>query len=629
MRFSLVLGSLWGGFVYVDFIRLNRFLSNQEAVLAWLALMAIYSAITFLFGTAIFPAIVLIKPKVKSLSLTFGRPEHFLLLFAVISLNLFLANLAHFWKSTSGSLFAGLPAMLSSFTEPVNIGRLVSILAVSLLFSLGVGYLRIKWQKFFTGRRGWLLFAGVLLTCLFFPHLIRSMHTEKTSLSGPGRRIDPQRKQPEIILVGLDGAEWKVINTLIGKGKLPNLENLVRNGSFAKLETLKPAYSPVVWTTIATGKLPDKHGITDFVSYQVPGISVPVLPRKEPYYTGGLVLFFRLAAQNGLIRKIPITALARKARTIWNICSICGLDNCMLGWWGTYPAEYTKGSIVSDFFYPSACDGPANDISNSPAGLTYPDSLYEILLPCVHTEKEVSYEVYSRFIIGTENDWELSRESAEKSGYNPEKALRYAYPEDLTMADIWTAIFRERKRPLSAVYLNGIDIVSHAAFKYFAEKNPPGAEKYGLMLEKYYAFTDSLVGEIFSSNPRAIKIVISDHGFQQEGAPGRYHHRYAPEGVFIISGPGIKTDNPLGRIHVTDILPTLCYILGIPVGRDMDGRVVDEIFRESSPQAHQISYTDSYEKFIIPGQTRKGYKKYRQRDGKEMMERLRAIGYVD
>ena len=96
MRFSLVLGSLWGGFVYVDFIRLNRFLSNQEAVLTWLALMAIYSAITFLFGTAIFPAIALIKPKVKSLSLTFGRPEHFLLLFAVISLNLFLANLAHF-----------------------------------------------------------------------------------------------------------------------------------------------------------------------------------------------------------------------------------------------------------------------------------------------------------------------------------------------------------------------------------------------------------------------------------------------------------------------------------------------------------------------------------------------------
>jgi len=498
-------------------------------------------------------------------------------------------------------------------------------------FSLVLSYFRIKCQKYSTGRKGWALVAGILAICFFSPHLMRLTQAEMSILSVTGRKIDPRQEHPEIILVGLDGAEWKVINPLIAKGKLPNLEYLIRNGSFARLKTLKPAYSPLVWTTIATGKLPGKHGVTDFISYQVPGVSVPVLPRKEPYYTGGLVLIFRLAAQKGLIEKIPITSWARKAKTIWNICSIYGLENCTLGWWGTYPAEYTKGSIVSDFFHPSACDAlSANNSSNNPAGLTYPDTLYEILLPFVHTENEVSYDIYSRFINGTEHDWRLSRKSSEKPGYNPEKSLRYAYPEDLTAADIWTNIFRGQSLQFSAVYLNGIDLVSHAAYKYFAEENLPGAGKYGLMLEKYYAFTDSLIGEIFASNPRAVKIVISDHGFQQEGAAGHYHHRNAPDGVFIISGPGIKRNNALpGRIHVTDILPSLCYILGIPVGRDMDGRVVAEIFRESFSRDHQISYIDSYESFLVPGQTVKGSQTHKQRGGKEMVERLRAIGYID
>lgn len=629
IRFSLILGSIWGGIVYVDFVALNSFLSYPESVFAWSVLVAIYSSITFLLGIFIFSLTAFFKPKENFLSLAFGRLEYLLLFFAIIFINLYLTNLTHFWKSTSGSLLAGIPAMLFSFTEPGNVWRVILILAVSLFLSLVLGYIRIKWQKYFDGWKGGSLLAVVLVICFFCPHLIRLRQTEISFFYSSGRKIDPQQELPEIILVGLDGAEWKVINSLIERGKLPYLENLIRNGSFTKLETLKPAYSPMVWTTIATGKLPSKHGVTDFISYQVPGISAPVLPRKEPYFTGGLVLIFRLAAQNGLITKIPITSWARKVRTIWNICSINGMENCTLGWWGTYPAEHTKGSIVSDYFYPSACDGLASNFSSTPTGLTYPDTLYEILLPYVHTEKEVNYDVYSRFINGTEHDWKLGQKSAERSGYTPEKSLKYAYPEDLTEADIWTNIFSRQKRPFSAIYLKGIDLVSHAAYKYFAEKNLPETDKYGLMLEKYYIFTDSLVGGILASNPQAIKIILSDHGFQQEGAAGHYHHRNAPDGVFIISGPGIRKNNPLGRIHVTDILPTVCYILGIPVGRDMEGRVVDEIFRESFSQAHQITYIDSYERFIIPEQAVKDYKVYKQRAGKEMVERLRAIGYVD
>ncbi len=119
-----------------------------------------------------------------------------------------------------------------------------------------------------------------------------------------------------IILVGIDGGEWRVIERLWAAGELPHLRALADRGVRA---TLRTAYnsSPVIWTTVATGVTPLEHGITDFV--------VPT-PRGD----------------------VPISSTIRKVPALWNMASRSGRQVAVLGWWGSWPAESVRGVVVSD-----------------------------------------------------------------------------------------------------------------------------------------------------------------------------------------------------------------------------------------------------------------------------------------
>jgi len=74
----------------------------------------------------------------------------------------------------------------------------------------------------------------------------------------------PAAAAPRVVLVGLDGASWSVIDPLVEAGRMPNLKAFLKRGVHAELETVEPVISPVVWTSIATGQPPEIHGIGDF-----------------------------------------------------------------------------------------------------------------------------------------------------------------------------------------------------------------------------------------------------------------------------------------------------------------------------------------------------------------------------
>ncbi len=126
--------------------------------------------------------------------------------------------------------------------------------------------------------------------------------------SGPGRR--------PLVVIGLDGGEWRVIRKLWDEGKLPNLRRIADRGVTATLRTSYNS-SPVIWTTIATGVRPQEHGITDFV--------VPT-PQGD----------------------VPISSDVRKVPALWNMLSKVGRRVAVLGYWGSWPAEEVNGVIVTD-----------------------------------------------------------------------------------------------------------------------------------------------------------------------------------------------------------------------------------------------------------------------------------------
>ncbi len=79
-----------------------------------------------------------------------------------------------------------------------------------------------------------------------------------------GAPAGPAGVRPRVFVVGWDGADWALLTPLMREGKLPELSKLVAKGRTYDLATFEPMASPMIWTTIATGRTPVDHGVADF-----------------------------------------------------------------------------------------------------------------------------------------------------------------------------------------------------------------------------------------------------------------------------------------------------------------------------------------------------------------------------
>lgn len=98
------------------------------------------------------------------------------------------------------------------------------------------------------------------------------------------------------------------------------------------------------------------------------------------------------------------------------------------------------------------------------------------------------------------------------------------------------------------------------------------------------------------------------------------HHK---EGIFIACGPNIKSETELKNATIFDITPTLLALMGNPVAKDMDGRVLTEIIDEKYLSANPVKYIESYEDGVKPGT--KGEEKV---DIEKIKDRLSSLGYL-
>jgi len=80
----------------------------------------------------------------------------------------------------------------------------------------------------------------------------------------PGRDAGRARR-PRVVVLGFDGVDPDWAERWMDQGKLPNLRRLAKSGTYRPLRSTNPPQSPVAWTTFATGTLPERHGIFDFI----------------------------------------------------------------------------------------------------------------------------------------------------------------------------------------------------------------------------------------------------------------------------------------------------------------------------------------------------------------------------
>jgi predicted AlkP superfamily phosphohydrolase/phosphomutase len=69
---------------------------------------------------------------------------------------------------------------------------------------------------------------------------------------------------PRVLLIGLDGATFDVLDPLMAQGLMPVLRKFIESGARATLRSTVPALTPPAWTSLVTGRGPGSHGIFDF-----------------------------------------------------------------------------------------------------------------------------------------------------------------------------------------------------------------------------------------------------------------------------------------------------------------------------------------------------------------------------
>jgi predicted AlkP superfamily phosphohydrolase/phosphomutase len=155
-----------------------------------------------------------------------------------------------------------------------------------------------------------------------------------------GRGGEPTIKK--VIIIGLDGLEPKIVESLIAAGELPNLARLRARGGLARVATTYPAQTPVAWSTFATGTNPGGHGIFDFLrrtpeSY-LPDSALSRYEQKNPFLP-------------------PKAVNLRRGLTIWERLADLGINATILRCPCTYPPDRLRGRMLSGLGVPDLRGG--------------------------------------------------------------------------------------------------------------------------------------------------------------------------------------------------------------------------------------------------------------------------------
>ena len=361
------------------------------------------------------------------------------------------------------------------------------------------------------------------------------------------------RLAKRVLLVGWDAADWHVISPLVDSGKMPALNQLIERGVMGNIATLQPCLSPLLWTSIATGKLADKHGILGFL---------------EPDGEGGIR---------------PSASTTRRTKALWNIVSQNGMSASVIGWYASHPAEPIRGVCVSNLFdqNPGLPDQPWV----LPQGSVHPVKWHDPVADFrVHPAEIGASDL--RFLIPRIDEIDL------KIDHRPLELSR-AVAHCASVHSVATAVMENESWDFMAIYYDLIDVAGHHFMPYHPPRMdhvPEGEfELYRDVIERVYQFHDQMLGRLLElTGPETTVIILSDHGFQSgDRRPRSIHRGSGPEamaaawhrqfGFLCIAGEHIRQDERVYGATLLDVAPTILMLLGIPPGKDMDGRALTQI----------------------------------------------------
>jgi predicted AlkP superfamily phosphohydrolase/phosphomutase/tetratricopeptide (TPR) repeat protein len=401
-----------------------------------------------------------------------------------------------------------------------------------------------------------------------------------------------------VLLVGWDGADWKLASPLLDAGELPQLANIVDHGASGPLASLPPYLSPMLWNSIATGKYADQHGILGFAT-------------TDPV-TG------KLAA---------ITSTQRKCKALWNILGEHGLTAHVVGWFASHPAENVTGVCVTEAFPRPVAKGADWPLA---AGSVHPPELAAEFAELRLRPEDVSPDTLRLFIP------RIAEIDLTKDRRPEQLAIRLA--ELYTVHNAAIAALERGPCDFLGVYYHFIDWVCHDFMDFHPPRRPQVPERefewYKDVVNSAYRLQDLLLRDLLAhAGPDSTVVLCSDHGFHSDSRrPERIPmvsagiaiwHR--AQGLFAAAGPGIARDVLVPGATVLDITPTVLHLLGLPVAADMDGRVPAAALASPGPP----KTIPTFENDPGPHPRPRHLAALSHDDQRALLDQFAALGYVD
>lgn len=375
-------------------------------------------------------------------------------------------------------------------------------------------------------------------------------------------------------VLGVDGLDPHMAAQLAERGEMPNLARLLDGAAHARLRVEPEQVPALVWTTVATGRGPEAHGIVSTGARRLAGMRTSVSLDEQGLFARALA---RSAELLRVGRAEPPTSVLRSVKAFWNVASEKGLDVGVVNWWATWPADPVRGYVVSDRAYFKLEKGGAPEREVQPPALF--DRLRALAPPPAPGEGDAQ---------------------------RAQRLDRFAFDAARDL--------RALQRPeLEAVYLPGLDILT------MLQIGEAGGDLATLdarlqAVRAHYRLVDGLLGRwLDSARDDEVLVLVADPGRLARRSPNA-------EGLLALAG-GPTVPRDLGTASERDVAPTVLHLLGLPRSDEMDGRVLEDALDGDFRAAHPVRRVAGYGRRAPGAPARSEF-------DREMLEQLKSLGYV-
>lgn len=410
--------------------------------------------------------------------------------------------------------------------------------------------------------------------------------------TGAGRHADAEATPITVVPTGYAMRVVAIDGFDLGAGPtrdMPALSRL-REGASLPLHphssgTPDPARD---WTTIATGRPPEVHGIASLEARRAPGIQGRLLPASS-----GVVRSLVNAAD--LLRlTTPSVASGdeRRVPAFWEVAAAAGLRTAVVNWWATWPAPATDDIVITDRALLRLDIGGALDAEIAPASMYAP---LRARWPAMREAAAIR----------------AAAAFASISDANLRQVMMRSAELDILVAAL-SAASSGPALDLVVTYLPGLDIAQHNLLQPSGASVSAMSERLAA-IGRYYRFLDELIDELLPPSRTHIDAVIL--------WPGRSSGRDGA--VLLAGGPVIDGKTISCGDCGTGPAATLLYLLGLPIAEDMASMPKTFFLGPEFPDRNRVRLIPNYNAARARRSVRTG-----QPLDAEALERLRSLGYI-